>query len=546
MPPPVMSPPTDDPFVAGIQSSASAIYDERKRLNDAFAALQAALSVLRPGMVLLDNGEVKGTGLLLEPPSPEAIEAAAQATAEAAAAEPAAPPEPEPSPVPPSKPSKPAPLGDAEGPTLKERVLAVLQPGERKTSPRIAAEIGHDNEASIRSILAKLRNDGKVVRIVDTPYWMRAAEVVSRPSEPEPKAGIDLPGSDVSPSTTSPSLGDKQLQLPDEERQAEGEGEEPTARVKPKATTSTSVQPASSPDDRGLSRSPKPRSEMKQQQREAEERRDMLVVWLSDQPDTRGNANDAADELGLRRDRVSSDFRELLQRGVFALTGNQVHSKEALKLDPIKRGRTSPEYVLAIEVGEPPKGEARPETPEVEAPEAPARAQPEDVDKKLRDAIIELRTFNFETLAAKLGIEAADDDGREALRGRVMKFIERGMIAPHEHDTWRYVKPTDPGAAARLDMERTAEERLAVERTEGSLPVEGTGRSLLSSHPEVKRIVEIARRSPVVERVFKQGNDHIAVKFRDRPIPIRIASTPNNAGLVQDKNRLRKAGLASV
>lgn len=102
----------------------------------------------------------------------------------------------------------------------------------------------------------------------------------------------------------------------------------------------------------GLARSPKRREEMKDQQREREERLEQIMQWIKDH----GGSSDPltiAKGLGIYDDetaraRLGKDIRDLADRGALE-AGDQVWPEFKKNLSQRERGRTSTEYHLPRE-----------------------------------------------------------------------------------------------------------------------------------------------------------------------------------------------------
>lgn len=312
----------------------------------------------------------------------------------------------------------------------------------------------------------------------------------------------------------------------------------------------------------GLARSPVPRSQMRIHQREAELKLDKVVEWAM----TKGNEFDPATcmvELGVNAKKTTSKsnnfyyksggffgnesqagqyFATLEQRGVFELVG---YRHPEFKKDWAARGRTSAYFKPGRFF---PKAEPAPPT-QMSVRESLHVQQPTVVvpltEERIRDAAIKLCKANGQHDCSIIGIlEAAPaintSTTRSMVRSAMKKFIAKGMFKEIERDTaWVYIEPTEEGAAARIDRERAPQR--AVQAVAEA--VAGTGRGLRAANKEVQLIINAAVKKWGDKAVETAGNNHWKINLPDGS-NVRIASTPNQRGLLKDKAKLRKAGLA--
>lgn len=291
MPPPV------DPL-RGIQESALAIYDERKRLNDAFAGLQMAVAALKPGYVLNDDGVIEKTAEagVTFPPQPTRIEPPKPSSKAEAAARDIAPPKPaEPEKIKQApKPPQPA-LNNAQ---LDAAIVKLFEPGERKSAATISRLLGVSDER-VRERCRVLKTKGRLLRDDQFQYFL-PAPVRTRKEDTEQPRPTAKPASESSADTAT-------------EKSAA-----PEAKGR-KATPSPDANGAG----HGLARSPKPREQMRAPQREAEERMDGIVFYMMQHPTPEGwVGNDLAEDMGIKAEdaaaiaKFNGDLRELERRGV--------------------------------------------------------------------------------------------------------------------------------------------------------------------------------------------------------------------------------------
>jgi hypothetical protein len=103
---------------------------------------------------------------------------------------------------------------------------------------------------------------------------------------------------------------------------------------------------------------------------------------------------------------------------------------------------------------------------------------------------------------------------------------------------YRYTKPTDPGAAARIDQERR---RIAPER-EASTPVAGTGRNRPTArNREVEAVLRAARSKLGEGAVRTTGSGHWMIELGRGQGSILVGSNRLDE---KDKGKLRAAGIA--
>lgn len=535
-----MPPPDIPPPLLGIQQAAQAIAVERQRLNNGFAALQSAAELLAPGFKLKDDGTlVREEGswettveVSITPPPPTpppSLPPTPEPTGPGAQEPPAAPETGED--VPPQR----KPVED-KPPTMREAILALLTPGQRKSASRIATEIDRPVN-SVSSMLSKMRADGQLVRIEPSssghsvPMFMRAAQVQSRPTE-----GNGSPSSTKFPSSSEPESPPSLASEPEAEPEEDGSGK--TARESTKAASSTPLSTGSRASLReGPARSPKPRSEMRPQQQEAEERLDSLVYYMADQDVNSFNPSDVADALGIeRQSKVRSDMDILVERGVLERTGNLIMPQTVLR----DRARKIAEGVSSRRVGGRPANEYALVDWDSKSPKADEDGVAEDEatvvgDTEVRDALVRLKECTLEELAAHLNIEP-EETNLGMLRDTVAQFILKGMVVvDRESGHMSYQRPTDPGAAALMDMARTPEERLAEVQGRGET-VAGTGRGFRAASKEVQALVDAAIR---LGGKPSMSGGHIKITAPNGQ-SVNISSTPNPRALANDRTRLRR------
>lgn len=223
-----------------------------------------------------------------------------------------------------------------------------------------------------------------------------------------------------------------------------------------------------------------------------------------------GELNDA--KAGVR-------LRALADAGMIRRTGR---SRFGAAGRPPAGGRASVEYAPVQE----PKPDASDAQPvEDGGPEAAA----------VRDfAVGQAEGFTVRQLvdATEIPEERARVELTALLRRGVVEYV--GM---DDLELYAYVKPQGPGAAAELDRRRPAEGSV----THGSVPVAGTGKPMKVSHSEVAKLVRDAESAGCV--VTHASNGHFAVKTPDGKRLVISATPSNPRSVLNDRARLRKAGV---
>jgi len=102
-----------------------------------------------------------------------------------------------------------------------------------------------------------------------------------------------------------------------------------------------------------------------------------------------------------------------------------------------------------------------------------------------------------------------------------------------------YVKPTDPGAAAKIDQARRAEPESNGVR---SAPVPGTGQQLRSSHGETQQLLRKIHSAG--GEVRRRGDSHLKVVNPRNGRETTISSTPSTGDLSRTYAKVRALGLA--
>ncbi len=356
------------------------------------------------------------------------------------------------------------------------------------------------------------------------------AKVVAPASKPNLKTRIfDVLGNDrMTAQAVAFALGEQDVErITNNLRRMKSIGEllrdDRSRYFKPGAVTVKKPAPAPAPVDgyHSIARSPRPLSEMKQQQRESEERKIKLVEFLQENSPT--NTHEVADALGYPDNMVSVDLRELTKRGAIESTGRNVFSKRQMAKKPKDRGRATPEY---------------------RALDASPKAQGPLTVEAVRDAVYHLNNGSVDELADHLGIDNLNQMARSMLLGHLALMEGRKMIEMEDGE-WRYRKPTSPGAAAEHDAKRVRE----VNPASDGAPVAGTGKNnpiaqaMRRASGEVQQVIrQLQNRGEAKIDITAEG--HFLVTGKGEKII--MAPKPNSRGLAKDKARLRRAGLITA
>lgn len=233
---------------------------------------------------------------------------------------------------------------------------------------------------------------------------------------------------------------------------------------------------------------------------------------------------EVAPVVGMPAARVADYCRELERAGV-AIERTGRNRRAAGQED----GRAGVEYRARREAAAEEAAAA-----EETAEEAALSRTEADVLARVRDAVVKQSAASTVAgIASEVGAPAPVV--REALKALEGRGIVEDVGLPGS-ELYEYRKPTDAGAAARLDAARRAVENGG---GGGSAPVAGTGKGLRISHPEVRRLVEDAQRAG--GRISAAAG-HYAVECPQGRVV--ISATPRSSRTVlNDRARLRRAGL---
>jgi hypothetical protein len=122
-------------------------------------------------------------------------------------------------------------------------------------------------------------------------------------------------------------------------------------------------------------------------------------------------------------------------------------------------------------------------------------------------------------------------------------FARRGMIREvgvEGLELYEYVPPDSAGRAAEIDGERPREAPIAEDAPRRGAPVDGTGKKMVISHPEMRSLV--ARIEAGGGKVRHAANGHLEVTFNGNRC--LISSTPSSSrSVLNDRVRVRRLGL---
>lgn len=236
-----------------------------------------------------------------------------------------------------------------------------------------------------------------------------------------------------------------------------------------------------------------------------------------------------------------------------ALAEQGVHLKRSGKMrrgEKQTAGRTSVEYVLT-KVGDDGQISTPEEVAQAAADQAvreaatapPGAPQAEQVEAahlaRVRDFVVKQREpFSPAQVADAVGLP------ERIVRPCLAALIERNSVeyvGMDDLELYEYSKPTGPGAAAKLDVERR---KASSQNGAGaSGPVPGTGRRLHSSHKETDAFCAKAERAG--GQVEKAGSGHIAIVNPANGKRFIISATPSSTSMQKNEKKLREIGLAS-
>lgn len=396
---------------------------------------------------------------------------------------------------------------------------------------------------NVRPVLEELLKQG-TIRKEPTGLYIHKDAATLVPPRREPSRGSGT-RQDVSPGRTRPPT-------------------TPPSQPSPVSTESRT----DSQVGHGLARSPQPRSEMKSQKREAEERLDSIVLWAQDQGEEFDPLT-ARRDLGVRvvgsenykRDGVfsndsmaSTDFKLLAERGVFESTGVQKQPKWKINAAKglgrnHKMGRGTNFYRF-------PKADAQPATKEQVGEQEQEQDPTQSVSlslEQVRDAAVELKDFTTAELIMKLGIRNTNR-ARHQVREHMAVLVLRKMFTFDAMEDggaafrWSYIEPPKETEGERIIRQQIQHRQIEREenRTARAVGVAGTGKKKMKTpHEATQQILDLIKKQ-WGDVVTKTGGNHFMVKVPSGPHKgeqIYLASTPGSRMIAKTKGRLRAAGL---
>jgi len=510
-------PPPSSPPSAWVARQIDEAREHRRELIESIAGTLAEISIT-DGMLAALTGE--------HPPSPLAELAVERVPEPEVTPEPEAPtpeeptPEPEPEPTPPEPEPVPEPESDT---TTREMILEALEAeGGRMSTRALLAAIKEKHPEVERldpHVLRKMSEDGVLERSTERApdgfafVGLAGAAVEQRPSLPKPE--------ERKPSLPTPP---RKERAPRKERTITHPGVEEMPehlRAMPAASSNISL---------------------KMRERAAELQLAALrhvrdgrhTGALMAQHDT-GSADDIAPDKKVSS-KYSSTLRDLeqatpalVERTGFAYGPWQLAIK---KRSGVGQGRPSVTYDLT------PTGRSALGEEEEPSPPQPAT----DTLTLVRDVAV-ATTDVFSPSQIKTALDTADIDVPvNEVYAALVTLVRRGSlldVSPSEEvPLFKYERPSSPGRAAELDMERRRglEERPGL----GSGPIAGTGRGLRAGNAAVQRMIDAAHK--VHAEVTRTGTNHFLIKTKEGRRVV-IGGTPNNAGYATDRRKLRAMGV---
>lgn len=553
-----------------VQAAAASIVDERKRLNEAFEHLRRTVSAFDPALTLSDDAKLVSIG---QPPPPEVrVEIMKNGEREEQMR------------------LRVRAFLTTHGPTRKIDLIEEMDASPAEVATALEQLLGSD------SIIHRVRNGDDVVGVKEpklaeprmdpgrdiparTPDDVKLDQVAAWLLEQNRPTHYDKVKQQFTAWNVRPvleglvSIGEvrkdssglyihKDVKPKEQKPTPPARGSGTRQDISPGRTSSSATSTESKTDAAattsdtasGLARSPKPRSQMRPQQREAEDRLDKVVGWAMAKGATFDTLT-ARRELGV--DRVGdddyragglfgnqamplADFKTLETRGVFERTGKFIHPSFKDGMDIEKRGRTTPEFKLA------PKADA----PSARNEQTGAPVVALITLEATRDAAVELKQFTLAELMLKMGLENTRKS-RTVVREHMATLVLRKMFSNGAHDDdgisfrWSYIEPpkeTDEARRIRQDREHRDIER-EEHRTARAVGVVTGTTAIRAARKEVQEIIDAVTRQWGHNAIRRAGNNHFRITPPDGQSQVTIGGTPNSRGLAVDKKKLRKVGL---
>lgn len=242
---------------------------------------------------------------------------------------------------------------------------------------------------------------------------------------------------------------------------------------------------------------------------------------------------------GMNQDRIGAHVKALADAGLIQATGQN------RRPPGVMIGKAAREYrPLRKRVLEPTATHVREAKRQMEA-DAEAVCAPEDL-AKVRDHVTHRKDeFTPKQVSQKTMVK------EKVVRAAFQLLISRGSLVftrmtdtNDPEDVYRFVKPTDPGDAARADAGRREQERDQNGRgtSHGSMPVPGTGPRLRASGPNAQAVNELLDELYDAGHVPTREGGHFIIKSGHTRL--LFGSTPGTHRAVLDaRTRLRNVGI---
>jgi DNA-binding transcriptional ArsR family regulator len=230
-------------------------------------------------------------------------------------------------------------------------------------------------------------------------------------------------------------------------------------------------------------------------------------------------ASELEKTTGIPHARVSAHLRSLEAAGLVRYVGDR-------RTPGVETGRFSKEYAAVM-----------PAAVKTETVDVQRKATPEEL-AKVRDWAVKTKA-PFTAVEAIGAVSLPAAVVVDALGQLVTRQVLRASGGGNDEVLYLYGKPESPGGGAQIDAARKVSAAAPV--SNGSAPVPGTGTGTLSSSHAVNEMIRAVRAAG--GKAQKTGGEHIRVTSKDGRSCI-IGGTPSNSGLIQDKAKIRKLGIA--
>lgn len=250
-----------------------------------------------------------------------------------------------------------------------------------------------------------------------------------------------------------------------------------------------------------------------------------------------------AERMGFHETAARAHIRALLQSGELRISGHR-----RSKGDNRKNGRLPGEYaatgvvapagVLEVAPRQRPFPGKTPQPVEEQGGSGPEVGPEAAALRRVRDLVVAQpqHVHKVESVARLLGLPA------EVVSEALGKLAIQGVLKPRPTGGYNYVKPTDEGAAARLERKRTPQQG----SNGGGGPVSGTGKKQVVSHPEVRKIITVVQNQIGADKVKMTPSGHWQCDCPNGS-KVLIAGTPSSTRtLLNDRARLRRAGIKGL